>query len=86
MKTFKLAALLLGAALFTGIGATAAFAKCEGKKTEKPAGKCSGEKKAGMGSKCGNKTMPAKPMNGKCSGEKKKEKIKGKCGQGKCSG
>ncbi|MEJ2469147.1 MAG: hypothetical protein P8Y65_01520 [Campylobacterales bacterium] len=86
MKTFKLAALLLGAALFTGIGATSAFAKCSGEKVQTPAGKCSGEEKAGMGSKCGNKTMPAKPMNGKCSGEKKKEKIKGKCGQGKCSG
>jgi hypothetical protein len=84
MKTFKVAALLLGAALLTGIGATSALAKCSGEKNAMPASKCSGEKKAMtnskcsgdkkmmMNGKCGNKTVPAAPMKGKCG--------KGKCG------
>ena len=84
MQTIKLASMLLGAALLTGIGATSALAKCDGEKSAAPAAsKCGGEKKAktdgkcGDGKKemnngkCGNKTMPAAPM-------------KGKCGQGKC--
>ena len=82
MKTFKLATLLLGAALMTGIGATSAFAKCSGEKAEAPASKCSAEKKAKMNGnytgekkamqngKCGNKTMPAAPMKSKCTGNK----------------
>lgn len=82
MKTYKLAAMLLGAALLTGIGATSAFAKCDGEGKMAPeTSKCSGEKK--------------EKMNAKCSGEKKekmekkddgkaKSDMKGKCGQGKC--
>ena len=84
MKTLKIASMLLGAALFTGIGATSAMAKCTGEKSAMPAAskctgdkkanmnsKCTGEKKGMMNGKCGNKTMPAAP-------------VKGKCGQGKC--
>lgn len=76
VKTYKLAALLLGAALFTGVGATSVFAKCGGEKQEMKcgAGKCGGEKKS---MKCGT---------GKCGGEKKQESKKKsmKCGVGKC--
>ncbi|WP_345985773.1 hypothetical protein WCX49_01280 [Sulfurimonas sp. HSL-1656] len=84
MKTYKLAAMLLGAALMTGIGATSAFAKCDGEKMETPATKCSGEKKAKMNTKCNGEKKSN--MNAKCNGEKKEEKPKGKCGQGKCGG
>jgi hypothetical protein len=70
MKKMGLMALLFGAALFVGLGATSAMAaetgKCGGGKQMKPAGKC------------GNVTKP-----GKCSGEKKM-KPAGKCGAGKC--
>lgn len=74
MKTLKVATLLFGAALMTGIGATSAFAKCNGEPVTKCSGekkakmstKCSGEKKTMMNGKCGNTTMPAKPM-GKCN-------------------
>jgi len=72
MKTYKLAALLLGAALFTGIGATSAMAKCDGEKQAAPAS-----------TKCGSK----KDMNKtKCGGEKAAPvpAPKGKCGKGKC--
>lgn len=76
MKTMSLMALLFGAVLFTGLGATSAMAS-EGKcGTSKPA-KC-GEGKAMTKGKCGNVTKP-----GKCSGEKKM-KPAGKCGAGKC--
>ena len=68
MKALKLTALLLGAALFTGIGATILSAedmKCG-------AGKCGSSMKAPMkGTKCGDgKMAPKKPT--------------GKCGVGKC--
>jgi len=80
MKRLKVATVLFGAALMTGLGATAAFAKCNGEPVAKCSGekkakmgtKCSGEKKAEMNAKCGNSTMPAAPMKGKCG--------KGKCG------
>jgi len=84
MKTYKLAAMLLGAALMTGIGATSAFAKCDGEKMEAPVSKCNGEKKANMNTKCNGEKKAN--MNAKCNGEKKEEKPKGKCGQGKCGG
>jgi len=73
MKKLNLTALLLGAALFTGLGAvslTASDAKCGagkcGSKIEKPAKKC------GAG-KCGDVKKPVmKPVM--------------KCGAGKCGG
>jgi len=85
MKKLNLTALLLGAALFTGLGAVSLSAegmkcgagKC-GSKMEKPAKKC------GAG-KCGNaKKAPAKKCGaGKC-GNAKKAPAKMKCGAGKC--
>jgi uncharacterized low-complexity protein len=82
MKKLNLAAMLLGAALFTGIGAVSASAsdmkcgagKCGGKKMEKPAKKC------GAG-KCGAQKKAMK--SGKC-GDAKKAKKAMKCGAGKC--
>jgi uncharacterized low-complexity protein len=81
MKKLNLASLLLGAALFTGLGAVSLSAsdmkcgagKC-GSSMEKPAKKC------GAG-KCGN---AKKAM--KCDDTKKakKEKKAMKCGTGKC--
>lgn len=60
----KLAALILGASLMMGLGATAAFAE-EGKCG---AGKCGGEKKEKAGAaKCGGeKKEAAKCGAGKC--------------------
>ena len=85
MKKLNLTALLLGAALFTGIGAASLNAsdmkcgagKCGGA-SEKPAKKC------GAG-KCGEaKKAPVKKCGaGKC-GEAKKAPKKMKCGAGKC--
>ncbi|MEA2013701.1 MAG: hypothetical protein U9N38_00085, partial [Thermodesulfobacteriota bacterium] len=78
MQKVNLMALLVGAALFTGLGATSALAgmgdKCGG---NKPSGKCgNGDQPAG---KCGE----AKAMKpGKCGGEKM-ESPAGKCGEGK---
>lgn len=91
MKKMGLLALLVGAALFTGLGATSALAesgKCGAeKKSEKcgtgkaaAPGKCSGEKAMPIQGKCSGEK--AAPMQGKCDSEKK-EKI-GKCGAGKC--
>ena len=74
MKKLNLAALLLGAMLFLGLGATTASAaegmkcgagKC-GSSMKKPATKCGGEKEAVA----------------KCGGEKKAP-AKSKCGTGK---
>ncbi len=81
MRKVNLIALLVGAALFTGLGATSAMAgtgdKCGG---NKPAGKCgNGDKPTG---KCGSDKAP-----GKCGGDKNTStppKAKGKCGAGKC--
>ncbi|MCD6191707.1 MAG: hypothetical protein J7K14_09260 [Sulfurimonas sp.] len=86
MKKLNLTALLLGAALFTGMGATSlsATGKC-GESMEKPAGKCGGQKASKCGankkaSKCGDSKKAAT----KCGGEKKAPKKAMKCGQGKC--
>ena len=78
MKKIEIMALLLGATLFAGLGATSLFAgdmkcgagKC-GSSMEKPAAKCGGDKK-----------MPEKA--GKCGGDKKMPEKAGKCGAGKC--
>jgi len=87
MKKMSLMALLVGAALFTGLGATSALAegdKCGAGKcgSSKPA-KCGAEKKG----KCGGAEKAAKcgaeKKAEKCGGEKKPE-TKGKCGAGKC--
>jgi len=85
MTKLNLTAMLLGAALFTGLGAVSLSAsdmkcgagKCGGK-MEKPAKKC------GAG-KCGDaKKAPAKKCGaGKC-GDAKKAPAKMKCGAGKC--
>ncbi|WP_373001628.1 hypothetical protein [Sulfurimonas sp.] len=85
MKKLNLAALLFGAMLFLGLGATAASAegmkcgagKC-GSSMKQPATKCGGEKE---------KTM--RNNSDKCGGEKKAaakkdEKKPMKCGAGKC--
>jgi len=77
--------MLLGAALFTGLGAVSLSAsdmkcgagKC-GSSTEKPAKKC------GAG-KCGAKKKAAKKCGaGKCGNAKKEAKKSMKCGAGKC--
>jgi len=73
MKKMGLMALLVGAALFTGLGVTSAMAgdKCG-------AGKCGSSKPA----KCGGE------KKGKCGGEKKcgakKPAPSDRCGAGKC--
>ena len=83
MTKLNLSALLLGAALFTGMGALSLSAsdmkcgagKCGGA-SEKPAKKC------GAG-KCGAKKSSAKKCGaGKCGGSKKSAAKK--CGAGKC--
>jgi len=86
MKKLNIASLLLGAALFTTLGAvnlSASDMKCGagkcGSSMEKPAkkcgaGKCGDAKKAKKAMKCGS---------GKC-GDAKKEKKAMKCGAGKC--
>ncbi|MEN8146845.1 MAG: hypothetical protein ABFR02_04425 [Campylobacterota bacterium] len=97
MKKMSLLALLVGAALFTGLGATSALAdsKCG-------AGKCGGEVKKPQQSRCGaqqdGKCGDGRAMKpGKCGSEKStkcgdgKMMTPGKCGseerapmQGKC--
>ena len=80
MKKLNLASLLLGAALFTGLGAVSlsASSKCG-------AGKCGGEtakpaKKCGD-AKCGDaKKTPAKKWGASKCGDAKKEKKAAKCG------
>ena len=79
----SLMALLVGAALFTGLGVTSAMAESGKCGSSKPA-KCGGEKKGKCGGekadKCGGEKKAAK-----CGGEKKAEKKeKMKCGAGKC--
>ena len=87
MKKLNLTALLLGAALFTGLGVTSASAegtkcgagKC-GAAMSKPVKKCGDAKKEA--SKCG----ADKKASSKC-GASKKEPVKKatmKCGAGKC--
>lgn len=90
MKKMGLMALLVGAALFTGLGGTAALAeskcgagKC-GSEVQKPVkGKCGDGKMMKPEGKCGakqdGKCGDGKPMRpGKCSGEKTAP-MNGKC-------
>lgn len=86
MSKLKLTALLLGAALFTGIGAISLSAegmkcgsgKCGGSKMEKPAcscdTKCDDAKSCDHGKKCDAKD---------CAHD---AKASMKCGSGKCGG
>jgi len=87
MKKLNLTALLLGAALFTGLGAVSASAsgmkcgagKC-GSSMAKPAKKCGASmKKESM--KCG---ASMKKTSKKCGSAKKTSKKSMKCGVGKC--
>jgi len=84
MKKLNLVALLLGAMLFLGLGATTASAesmkcgagKC-GSSMKKPASKCGAEKENTMrnnSDKCGGE----KKATAKCGGEKKDQHIKNK--------
>lgn len=93
MKKMNLTALLLGAALFTGLGVTSASAesmkcgagKC-GSSMKKPIeadGKCGAAKKDTKGSgKCGADKKATK-SSGKCGADKKAAKQTGKCGGNK---
>ncbi len=92
MKRTKFSTLLLAAALFTGMGATSAFAgmgeKCGGAVKQPAQGKCGakqdgkcGDGKAMKPGKCGAADTK-KPEPGKCGGEKKAPAMK--CGAGKC--
>lgn len=89
MKKLHLTALLLGAALFTGMGASSLSAegKC-GTAMEKPAGKCGASKKTTKcgddrkASKCGDDREDRRAT--KCGDEKKAPNKAMKCGQGKC--
>jgi len=81
MKKLNLAALLLGAALFTGLGVTTASA--EGSKCG--AGKCGDAKPAKTASKCGaGKCGDAKAAKTTSKCGTKDEMKPGKCGTGKC--
>jgi len=81
MSKLNLTALLLGAALFTGLGAVSLSAsdmkcgagKCGGAKAEKPAQKCGAGKCGGSDKKCGD-------------GKKQSKKAATKCGAGKTTG
>ena len=81
MKALKLSAMLLGAALFLGIGSTTLSA--EGMKCG--AGKCGGAKKEAAKAKCGG--ADKKAAKAKCGDAKKEAPKKAmKCGAGKCGG
>ncbi len=85
MKKLNLTALLLGAALFTGMGAVSLSAgdmKCG-------AGKCGSSMEKPMkkdGMKCGAKMKEMKKGDMKCGAKMKEMKKKKamKCGKGKC--
>jgi len=90
MKKLHIASLLLGATLFTGIGALSLSAsemkcgagKCGGS-MDMPSSKC-GAKKSNK--KCGSASKDTKVMKcgaGKC-GKAMKESKTMKCGAGKC--
>ena len=83
MKKLTLSALLLGAALFTGLGAVSLSAdggKC-GASMKTPAKKCGASMKK-EGKKCG---ASMKKEGKKCGASMKKEMKKPmKCGKGKC--
>ncbi|MEA3373873.1 MAG: hypothetical protein U9Q62_09305 [Campylobacterota bacterium] len=79
MRKLNLMALLVGAALFTGLGATSAMAGMGEKCGAQQSSKCGGETMKAPAGKCGE----AKAMKpGKCGGEKM-ESPAGKCGEGK---
>lgn len=83
MKKLDFTALLLGAALFTGMGVTSASAesmKCG-------AGKCgsSMQKPVEAATKCGAEKK-ATTESAKCGAKKKDEVKSAKCGAGKCGG
>lgn len=95
MKKFNLLALLVGATLFTGIGATSLSAeamkcgagKC-GSSMNQSASKCGAEKKSLVDAgktcnSCDDKKVPATAA--KCGGEKKAPATAMKCGTGKCA-
>ena len=88
MKKLNLSALLLGAALFTGLGAVSLSAsdmkcgagKC-GSSMQKPTKKCGASMKKDA-KKCG---ASMKKDAKKCGASMKEEKKKSmKCGKGKC--
>jgi len=84
MSKLNLTALLLGAALFTGLGAVSLSAnemkcgagKCGGGTTEKPAQKCGAGKCGGSDKKCGDDKKKSKKATTKCGAGK----TTGKCG------
>ena len=92
MKKLNLMALLLGAALFTGMGATSLSAesmkcgagKC-GNAVNKSAGKCGKALKAKCDSPkdCDTQKKCDNPKD--CDTPKKVPQKAGKCGTGKCS-
>ena len=78
MRKVNLTALLLGAALFTGLGVTSASAesmKCG-------AGKCGNAKPVKSSSKCGEGKKSSKSGESKC-GDPKSTKSSSKCGANK---
>jgi len=85
MSPLKLSTLLLGAVLFTGMGATslsAEGAKCGAKKDLKTSAKCGSKKDLRSSPKCGSDKKIK--STAKCGGEKKAPKKSVKCGSAKC--
>ncbi len=80
MRKMSLMALLVGAALFTGLGVTSAMA--EGDKCG--AGKCGSSKPAKCGAEKKGKCGGEKKDDAKKCGSEKKPEVKGKCGAEKC--
>jgi len=84
MSKLNLTALLLGAALFTGLGAVSLSAedmkcgagKCGGETKESPAKKCGAGKCGGNDKKCGDDKKKSKKAATKCGAGK----TTGKCG------
>jgi hypothetical protein len=98
MNKLTLGALLLGATLFMGLGATSLSAmgddagKC-GKAMQMPGGKCGLDKNASCKNPKDCDTMKPKcdnpkdcNMTKKCGGDKKAPPAAMKCGTGKCGG
>ncbi len=85
MKKLSLSALLLGAALFTGLGAVSLSAKC-GSSMQEPVKKCGASMKK-EGKKCGASMKKEGKKCGASMKKMKQEKKKSmKCGKGKCGG
>ena len=89
MRKLNLMALLVGAALFTGLGVTSAMAEMGGKCGAQQQSKCGDAMKEGVlcpdGTKCADKKGKCgdgQAVNpGKCGAEKKTPSpAKGKCG------